>query len=334
MSSVQELECRGAPRDLGLDQGRAARDPVRLAARRSGARRLRRDPRLQRVERDLERFFPHLSERTQGLARGARVRRRQLAALLARELADHDDRVARAGAGVGLAVTALRGGGEARIARSLDLPSGLESSFAVRRSAPDNDYRSLELSLPWLVAPVAGVNEHGLAAAITTVPPASKALADCMAPAGLLVQDCLQRFDGVEKAVEWCERRPAGGSASILLADAEGQIASVIVDGPGRTLRRPGDEGVLIGLGRSLRRSAIEKGCSEQGRLDAAALYEVLRSHDGHPRGDDDSPCRHGEGQETVGLVILEPARRRLLLLEGPPCLAEPGLLRAFGLED
>lgn len=337
MLGLVPVECHGAPRDLGLDQGAALAEQVRRAARTAGTPGLltralglgRNDPRALAVSRDLLRFFPHHAERTAGLARGARVSERALAALLLRELAEGDARHLRAGAGVAVAVGPERTRGGAIVARALDLPMDGDARFVARRSAPEGDYRSVEIALPWLVAPVAGLNEHGLAAVATTIPPGRRALATCAAPALFLVQDVLQRFDTTQKALEWCQRRPAGGSASILLADAAGDVACVILEGRRRSVRRRAD-GLLLGLGRQLRCDAVAKSCHEQGRLDAEALLRVFASHEGTAGGDDDSPCRHGEKQATAGLVILEPAERRMLLLDGPPCQGDAGRLRVL----
>lgn len=320
MSLVEEIVCRGAPRDLGLDQGVAGREGVRREVRRAGAAD---GEQTRRIARDVRRFFPHTAERAEGLALGAQVSEARLAQLLGRELSLEGSAVRRATSGLALAIAPERSGAGALVGRSLDLPRESPPGLRVRRSLPENDYRSVEIVLPWLVSPVAGVNEHGLAATVTSVPPAGGALEDCLAPASLLVQDCLQRFDRVDKAVEWCERRPAGGSASIVLADARGAVASVHVDGRVRRRRSPG-QGVVVGLGRSLRCSTAEKVCLAADPCDVESLLALLRSHDGTLRGDDDSTCRHGEDQETAGLVILDPAEGRMLFLDETPCRAGP----------
>ena len=77
-----------------------------------------------------------------------------------------------------------------------------------------------------------------------------------------------------------------------------------------------------------MRCSTVEKSCLDAEPDDVESLFEILRSHDGTPRGDDDSTCRHGEELATAGLVILEPAEGRLLLLDEPPCRARAHALR------
>ena len=91
------LDIEGAPRDLGLDQGRACAETLRDRTARSGGRgdwlgrwRPFEGPRglarAERTARDVRRHFPHLDERVIGLSRGADVSELALHYLLAREL--------------------------------------------------------------------------------------------------------------------------------------------------------------------------------------------------------------------------------------------------------
>lgn len=222
MSALAFVRCAGAPRDLGLDQGRAARDAIRAAVEgaRPGAL-------AARAARDLERFFPHHAERAQGLSLGAGVSQRALTASLEALLGGDG--------GCALALASERTGGGALLGRSLAGP------LLLRASAPDNDYRSLELAPAASPAAWLGVNEHGLAATAVARPASAAQLDGCAAPAQLLVQDVLQRFDAVEKAVDWALRRPAGGCASLLLADATGRVAAVAIEGRARRLIGAGE---------------------------------------------------------------------------------------------
>ena len=222
MSGYPRVPCRGAPRDLGLDQGRACAEEIqRLVAARSGGALARlaaaiRPPAVSRATlRDTYRFFPHAAERTAGLARGAKVSVLALAALSTQpERAPAD------------ALRVVKGAHGACVARAIPP----EALGVLRESAPDTDYRSLELVALAQLAPFVGVNEHGLAVGAVLL----GAAGDCAAPAALLAQDCLQRFDRVEKALEWLERRPAGGRAWFALADATGAAAMFELEGTAR----------------------------------------------------------------------------------------------------
>ena len=194
---LRVIECRGAPRDLGFDQGAVcARDVAACVSRHASG------PWAAQVERDVWRYFPHLAERCAGLARGARISRRSLVRVLEAELG--------LGApppsdGIALGLTSDRTPSGARLLRVL--PEG----FLLRRSHPDSGYASFDATLPALPGTLAGVNEAGLAAVVRTLP--LQEPGPCAAPAFLLAQHCLQHFDAVEKAVDWCLRRPGGGRA-------------------------------------------------------------------------------------------------------------------------
>jgi hypothetical protein len=273
VSALPFVRCAGAPRDLGLDQGAAAR----LGPRSRGG------PLARRIAQDLARFFPHHAERAQGIALAARMPEAALAAELAALLRGDP----------GLAVAA---GG--LVARSL---AAAPASLVLRASAPDNDYRSLELASAWSPASWIGVNEHGLAATATALAAGEASLDGCAAPAQLLVQDVLQRFDTAEKAADWALRRPAGGVASLLLADASGARAAVEIDGRARTLLDAGHP--VIGLGPPAAVAALEKALAEARALDADALAHLL-----------------AEASSPALVAVADPVGRRLgVALAGAP---------------
>lgn len=233
---LREFHCEGAPRDLGLDQGRACRDDLRLEFARSpfwerwsiqlGVN----EKRPARIARDLKRYFPQQSEALEGLVRGSEVPHGWLASVLARELGA--ELPTNVGAAVALAADASRAGGAPIVARTLDCEP------VIRHSRPDGGFASVELTLPWFTAALAGVNEGGLAATWVSLP-GGFAGNGCAAPAALLIQDCLARFDSIRGAADWCTGRPCGGRAVILLADAGGDVTTLEVDGRARRVRAP-----------------------------------------------------------------------------------------------
>jgi hypothetical protein len=276
VSALAFVRCAGAPRDLGLDQGAAGRSAMRSPG---GAL-------AKQVARDLERFFPHHAERLQGIALGARVPEPALAAELAALL----------GGDPGLALAA---GGF--VARSIAAPP---ATLVLRASAPDNDYRSLELASAWSAAAWIGVNEHGLAATATALPAGEASLDGCAAPAQLLVQDVLQRFDTAEKAADWALRRPAGGHASLLVADASGARLAVEIEGRSRRLLEA-VPGPLLGLGPAAGVAALEKALAEARAFDAEALARVLT-----------------EASAPALVAVTDPVGRRLGIALGGDALA------------
>jgi len=241
VSALAVIACEGAPRDLGLDQGRACAAAIRARVARAGGRgdwlgRWRPFApgalaQARASARDVRRHFPHLDERTIGLARGAGVPELALHHLLAHELR---------GEGEGAAVRAGFDG-EGRIVFA-PADAGI-----LRRLEPDAGFGSVEWTLPWLPGALAGVNRAGLAGVVT-----SFALADgapCAAPAFLLLQNCLAQFETVANAVEWCERRPAGGRAMLLFADATGGRAAIVIEGGKRFRSEPPDPSEAEGPG-------------------------------------------------------------------------------------
>ncbi len=262
------IRCEGAPRDLGLDQGRACRGELRahFVQGRWWERWLQQvgldGTRAARLPRDLTRHFPQQSEAIEGMVRGAGIPYGWFAETLARQLAAAVP--TRVGSAVALAAEPPLTAGGCLVARTLACEP------IVRRSEPEGGFSSVELTLPWLTAALAGVNEGGLAALSVSLPGAV-ASASCAVPAALLVQDCLARFDSLDAAVEWCTGRPAGGRAAIALADAAGGVVAVEVDGNARRVVRPKEGFVLVGGARDAA-GALRAGAPP----DVRALAKIL----------------------------------------------------------
>jgi len=260
----EPIECEGAPRDLGLDQGRACSNALRM---RFGAQPWWERFRLQaglasadraRMLRDLKRHFPHQWESLAGMAVGARVPTGWLAQELARELAGGE-------AALPLAVAIDHG-------RVL-LARGLGGEWVARRSRPEGLFASVEVTRPCLTAALAGVNERGLAVAAVAARGATQRCA--AAPASLLAQDCLERFEATPAALEWCLGRPGGGCATVWLADARGELAGVEFAGAERRVLRPSD-GLLVSGGGAAREEELAKSLREAPPLDASALARCI----------------------------------------------------------
>jgi hypothetical protein len=281
-----EIRCEGAPRDLGLDQGRACRGELRARFERGRwwerwLQQLGLDgTRAARLTRDLARHSPQQSEAIEGMVRGAGIPYGWFAETLARELgAEFPTPIGDAEALAAGPPLAVAGGLVART---------LACEPIVRRSEPEGGFASVELTLPWLTAALAGVNEHGLAAVSVSLPGAV-AEVGCAVPAALLVQDCLARFDSLDGAVEWCTVRPAGGRAAIAFADAAGGVLAVEIDGDARRVVRPKDGFVHVGGARDAA-DALRAGTP----LDVRGLAKIL-------------------GARVAGV---DPAGRRIALLD------------------
>lgn len=285
---TQLIECEGAPRDLGFDQGIHCRAALNAAYRsrsrwqRARLRLLAESDACRQVRLEIRRFYPQQAEMMEAMARASRVPVSWLIEILAGSLrfAPQPDALVLAAA----SEVTDRGGLLAR---------ALPSDAIMRRSRPENGFRSIELTQPWRIAPLAGVNEAGLAVACVSSS-GGGAGSRYAAPAALLAHDCLRRFDSLDGAIDWLLARPAGGKSMLVLADLSGEISGVSVDGDERRIFRPAD-GLIIHTGGHSRQAEIEKGLREASPLLGSDLGRFF----GMP------------------LVVVEPSRRSIGLLGG-----------------
>lgn len=243
------IDCEGSPRALGLDQGRACASEIRDWLRSRG---LTPPKRLLRsrlaggatlgagVGREVVRHYPHLVERMSGVARAAGV---AIDALMEDLVASaYGDECHPLTAPVP-AVAAASADGHRVLARSM----AASTDWIVRRSRPEIGFASIEVTAPWLVGAVGGVNEAGLSAMTSAAPSERVTRGVRAAPGWLLVQECLQRFDSLQASIEWCLRRPSGGTFSLLLGEGSGEVAVVAISEHGRELRHRGSGGTVSG---------------------------------------------------------------------------------------
>jgi hypothetical protein len=273
------IECAGHPRDMGLAQGGAFAEAIREACGQAGLpRRRSRLPSLRGLAdgplrgsgagREFHRHFAHLAERLEGLARGANVP--------GDSVLDLHLRVREGGTAGGLlarrsALRAHRSGesGTSKrilLERSLPAAVGDESGWMLRESRPAVGFRSVEVGLPWLVPGVAGINEAGLAVMAGPILWGTSGYTG-FAPSALLVQECLQRFEDLGGALDWCRKRPVEGEQSVVLADVSGAVATVISSGRERRIQEGEGELYLEG-GEPAAQDADREGSSGRVVLD------------------------------------------------------------------
>ena len=308
------IECRGDPRAMGFAQGRSCCPVVRARVVHAGAVTRKRVLRAllplttgrvlgRGMGREVIRHYPHLSERIQGLARGADLPFEALMELFLRAVSGAAaDRALSAEAAVAVGSTGERGG--LVVARALSGSGVPGSAWILRHSRPEVGFASHEVTLPWLASAVAGVNERGVAVAIAPDAMASEstAVVDARAPdAVLLVQECLQRFSDIQGCADWCSKRPVSGRASIVVADASGSaLALEIGDGEPRAV--PREPGVWLVGGSEVLRSRLRSELAGAGELDLDALIGPGVSGTQISTGD------------AGAVVALEPGTRSLTL--------------------
>jgi len=276
---MQALRCEGAPRALGLDQGRACASAIRAWLASRGLRsRPRTLPTLRRltggatlgagVGREVVRHYPHLVERMSGIARAARVPMESLMDdVVASAYGGTDHPLATPAVAVGVRADSDPSGGVIARAFAPALP------WIARGSQPEIGFGSVEITLPWLVGGIAGLNEAGLAAVVASSPSAPVEHGLAAAPAWLLVQECLQRFAALDASLEWCLRRPCAGEFSLLLGDAEGEFAVVDVSATGSRLRQRGQGSAFAG-GTPAAETSVRKRIAEAERFTRDWLRE------------------------------------------------------------
>lgn len=261
------LACAGVPRDLGVAQGSAFAHEVRA---RAGTARLleglsRPAPELARLDRDLWRHHPQLAERVTGLALAAGASRRGVLRALAQAGSPPSEAVA---------LVAATDSSAPRIWCRFDAGAASDAP-RVRIDRPDAGIPALVAAPAWLPAAVCGVNQAGLAVAVSA-PEAPPGGADRFrVPPLVLVGDCLQRFSDVGGVLRWCAGRPAGGVATVLAADASGDAAGLRFTAGERTRLSP-DDGVLMGSGPRGLCQVLAKAARQPVGEDAAAWAAAL----------------------------------------------------------
>lgn len=237
------IECAGHPRDMGLAQGAASKAAIRAEVARLGLPSMRsRWPSLRALSvgavrgagagREMFRHFAHLSERLEGVARSADVPIDSILELHLRLRAGGEEAglLARRSTVRARSVPEEGSARRAILERTLPRVEGGEAGWILRESRPEVGFRSIEVSLPWLVSSVAGVNEGGLAVAAGPLlwgEPGRGGSPTSL----LLVQECLQRFEDLEGAIGWCRKRTVEGEQTLVLADASGAIVTILVSG-------------------------------------------------------------------------------------------------------
>lgn len=267
------IECAGHPRDMGLAQGRAFSESIRAACDAAGVSvRRSRMPTLKALTagklrgsgagREFFRHFAHQSERLEGIARGAMVPTDSLLELhlRIREGGTQGGLLSRRASLRAHSAGAASSEKQVLLERTLPAAEPGEAGWSLRESRPAVGFRSVEVGLPWLVPAVAGINEAGLAVMAGPILWGESGR-DGFPPAALLVRECLQRFEDLGGALDWCRKRPVEGEQSIVLADISGGVATVISSGRDRRVQE--GEGELYLEGGELPAEGIAKDANQ-----------------------------------------------------------------------
>jgi hypothetical protein len=374
-----EVIVQGDPMEMGLAQGACLREKIqsstgvldqleafRILQPAWMPYRLYRRIAEGRAQRFLEpallRDFPDAHLRMKGIAAGAGVTLRLLQLLHALEPMLSDvTRCANPPALGGCSAVAVRGRrsatGKPVIARNFDYLPLVQPLYTLRDSRPKSGLRSLDFTLAPYVGAVDGLNEKGLCItydyAYATDSPGTGT-----APISVAIAEALERCSTVAEAVNWICSRPRWGGGILMLADAEGDLASLELSSTRSNVRRPcAGEDVLFHSNafftdelraveiegnarytdravKALRGRSVHESSHVRDRrfkqllaggefLDAERLARIMADHETDGKSADTAICKHSDYWNTTATLQLFPAFRRMRVSFDSACRAK-----------
>jgi len=372
-----EVICRGTPGEMGIAQGVALRDKI-LHARQLLAR-------LEAFRLQQPRWLPFVTYRWLAEHRSARF----LTEALARDNRASEVRLRAIAAGAGVpyrsiclfnalepllssvdgctvcpaacsAVAATRRrtpSGEAIVARNFDYLPLVQPFYVLRESRPAGGLRSLEFTTAPMVGVVDGMNESGLCIvydyAFTRDAPATPA-----APISIAIADALAGCRTVADAARQIAGSPRWGGGLLMLADAEGAIASLELSSTRSHLRWPAagedvlfhtnafcddqmravqvpDEaiysdrapkplrGCRVHESSEVRDARFRQLIEAAGPLGAGELAALMADHGPEGIASDYTPCVHGTYWFTTACLQFFPRARRMRVAYDTACRAK-----------
>ena len=377
-SGMVEVVCAGNPREMGLAQGAGLREKIHasreilanLEAFRTRQpsflpypvyRRLAEFRAKRYLAPALAKHAPATGRQLEGIAEGAGFSLDTLYLLNTIEAAMSSVAACTVspplGACSALAVRGRRSAsGEPILARNFDYLPLIQPLYTLRDCRPTGGFRSLEFTIAPMVSAVDGLNERGLcitynyAFAVDEGPRAP--------PISVAISEALARCATVTEAAAWIASRPRWGGGILMLADADGDIASLELSNTRSALRRPADgEDVIFHTnafrcdktkpvqasdkavytsrapapvrGRRVLESSEKRGrrlaelLARTNRLGPDELAAIMGDHgqDGTPTNN--TLCMHGDYWNTTATMQYFPRARRLRISYSTVCQAE-----------
>jgi acyl-CoA:6-aminopenicillanic acid acyl transferase len=373
---IVDVVCEGSPFEMGVAQGMAFRAKIRAARAMLAsleAFRLAQPSWLPYrcyrwlAERKaqplllsaLKQQGASMAERLAGIAVGARMSRSAIALFNALEplLSAASECTACPGACSAVAVRGRRSAtGEPMVAHNFDYLPAVQPFYVVRESRPHSGLRAFEFTAVPLVGAVDGLNEAGLCIAYDYAF-AKDTPASLAPPISMHIAETLERCRTVTEAAELIASRPRWGGALLMLADADGDIASLELSSTRSHLRRPADgDDVLTHSnafssaplrevqiaddavytdraptplrGRRFHQSSDERDRRFQQLLQQTAVFgpvelgAVMADHGPDNIPGDYTPCVHGSYWYTTACLQFYPRSRRLRVAYDTACRA------------
>lgn len=367
VAATPDIVCSGSPWEMGRAQGAALADSIRDCRRDLSKLELFRlaqpwwlpygvyrglaERRARKLlERPLRRDHPRGAERLSGIAAGSGLKLHSAILMNAFEafMSSVKDRctVPMPGACSALALRGSRtAGGEPVLTRLFDYVKLVQPYYLVRESRPEGRLRSLDFTVAPLAGAVDGLNEKGLAITYNYAYTVDEGRPT--GPISLSIAEALEKCSTVAEAARLIASRPRWGGGLLMLADADGDIASLELSSTSSRLRRPAEgedalwhtnafataemKAVEVGptaafderAPKALRRRRVHESSERRGgRLaelfaDGRALTpdEIVRRLADHgPKGEpgDTTVCVHGSFWHTTAVLQYLPRSRRL----------------------
>ncbi len=300
---------------------------------------------------DIQTHYPNQKRKIDGLAKGSGLAE-QLFYLTASQELSPDGVSYRLGACTALGVAPERFMmNEPAVIKNYDGPLEYQPFYVTQHCCPDEGLDNICVSIAGLAGCHDGMNRHGLVLSCNYA--SSTDLPKVMVPASILVQETLERCRTTEEAVGFLERSRRGSGALILVADADGALASVELSPNFSGVRAP-ENGVVINTNHyrspelkpydiprnayytnrnvralrglrihessELRYERAELSLSELEMVSPRDLVGIFGDHGEGGRGSDNTICRHGGYYWTTCSMMFLPASRRMLVTYGNPC--------------
>ncbi len=168
--------------------------------------------------RGLSSFLPDEEERIEGICRGAVLDPADLLPIWSREMGVTFSLVPPATALIAALACDRFAEGVCALGVNIDIPVFLVPFLVARRYHPKGLYFHVELSLITMAGALAGINDHGLGAALCLKPFEGDGRGSI--PLSLIVREVLRRCRDVRGALRLIESMSRGASGTIVVADA------------------------------------------------------------------------------------------------------------------
>jgi hypothetical protein len=254
----------------------------------------------------------------------------------------------------------VRGGcsksGEPIVAHNFDYLPLVQPFYILRESRPEHGYRSLEFTAMPLSGAVDGVNEAGLCIAYSYAY-ANDRPSGPAAPISALVSEVLTCCSKTQDAIDWVVSRPRWGSGLLMLADEDGDLATLELSNSRSAVIRPkpGEDilhqenyfttprmrevqvpdaavyterspvplrGRRLHASSEHRRQRFKELLDQAGPLDRDDLVRIMSDHGPQGEPGDNTLCVHGTYWYTTATLQLLPASRSIRASFSTACQA------------